>query len=65
MAEIVCCGILFAKFEGGAILRDTMECAGFAGERLNEHADCHSGWESVGVDDDVGLYPGFCEWHVG
>ena len=42
----------------------SVEGASFAGETLNQHANCHSGGERMGVDNDVWSDSGLCEWHV-
>jgi hypothetical protein len=41
-----------------------MEGTDFAGKTFDEHADCHSTWEGVRIDDDVRLHSRFRKWHI-
>jgi len=63
VAEEVACSVCFVEGEGRAVLCEAVEGASFAGQGLDEHADCHAGGEGVRVDDDVGLDAGFAEGH--
>ena len=64
VAKVVAGRVLLVELEGRRVLRESVQGTGLAGERLDEHTDCHARRESVRVDDDVGLDASLREGHV-
>ncbi len=44
---------LFALLEGGRIHKVTIQSSNFACQGLHQHANGHSRWEGMGVDDEI------------
>jgi len=63
-AKVIDDVVVFIGFECFIFNLLSFKSSRLCGQTFDEHTDCHSTGEGVGVDDDIWGHASLCEWHV-
>jgi hypothetical protein len=56
--------VVLVFFKSFCVYEFSIQTSTFTSEGFDKHTNCHSGWESVRIDNDIWSYTIFSEWHV-